>query len=80
MKLLEVNVGRLDRLVRIAIGGSVVMYAAGLVPTPLNFLAILLGLIVLGTGLMGTCGLYSLLGVNSIGVTKAPAAKKSRRK
>lgn len=80
MKLFEMNVGRLDRLVRIAIGGSVVIYGAALLAMPLNLVAIAAGLILLATGLMGTCTLYSLLGINTGGKAAAAPAKKARKK
>jgi len=67
---MDVNVGHLDSLIRIAIGGSVVIYAAGLVSTPLNFLAMALSLIVLATGLTGIDPVYSLLGLNSAEKTR----------
>ena len=63
--MFELNVGRMDSLLRIVIGGSVVIYAAGLLATPLNFAAIALSLYVLASGLMGTDLLYSILSMTS---------------
>ncbi len=74
--MFELNVGHMDSLLRIAIGGSVVIYAAGLVSTPLNFVAIVLSLIVLGSGLTGTCPIYSLFDITS--AERTPALKKKR--
>lgn len=72
--MFEINVGHLDSMLRIAIGGSVVIYGAGLVNTPLNFVAIVISLIILATGLMGTSPLYSILGITS--AEKTPAMKR----
>jgi hypothetical protein len=84
MALLETNVGRMDRLVRIAVGGSLVIYGAGLpklAPPPYNFLVIAVGLVILATGLLGTCALYSVLGIDTGGKSAPSApARKSRRK
>jgi len=67
MKIGEKNVGMADRVVRIIIG--LVLIAAfllNLVPAPWSYLVLLIGLIALVTGAVGTCALYSLLGMNTL--------------
>ena len=66
MKIGEKNVGMLDRIARIIIGlalfGFGLLYAA----SPWSYIVMLLGLIALATGALGTCGIYSLLGINTL--------------
>lgn len=57
------NIGVVDRIVRIVIGiGLLGLYGA--LEPPLRYLT-LLGLIPLGTGLLGTCPLYTWLGIST---------------
>jgi hypothetical protein len=57
------NVGVVDRIIRILIGiGLLGLYGA--LEPPLRYLT-LLGLIPLGTGLLGTCPLYTWLGIST---------------
>ena len=68
MKIGEKNVGMIDRVVRIILG--IVLIAAfvlNMVAAPWSYLVALIGLIALVTGAVGTCGLYSLLGINTRG-------------
>lgn len=68
---MESNVGSLDSTVRVAVGAvagtASLAILGGAVPgTPL--VALVLGVVavaLLATGLLGTCGLYSLLGVDT---------------
>ena len=58
------NVGTLDRVIRIAVGLALI---AGFFLNPeasLRWLY-LVGVVPLATGIFGTCGLYSLIGVNT---------------
>ncbi len=66
MKLFEKNVGQVDRIVRIVIGVAL-LAAAYLWQTDVIVRGIvgLVGLVALFTGIMGTCTLYSLIGVNT---------------
>jgi hypothetical protein len=58
------NVGTVDRIIRIVIGiGLLGLYGA--LGPPLRYLT-LIGLIPLGTGLLGTCPLYTLFGVSTV--------------
>ena len=61
------NEGMLDRLLRVALG--VVLIALVFVgpQTPWGWI----GVIPLVTGLVGTCPLYSVLGMNTCGVKKS---------
>jgi hypothetical protein len=68
MKIGEKNVGMIDRVVRIILG--IVLLAAfvlNMVPAPWSYLVVLIGLIALVTGAVGTCPLYSILGLNTLG-------------
>ena len=62
--MLARNVGTIDRAVRILVGLALI---AGFFLNPeasLRWLY-LLGIIPLATGLMGSCGLYTVLGINT---------------
>jgi energy-converting hydrogenase Eha subunit H len=62
------NVGMIDRGVRIIIGIVLIAaFALGWVAAPWSYLVALIGLIALITGAVGTCALYSLLGMNTLG-------------
>jgi hypothetical protein len=58
---MKTNVGGIDRILRIALGGGLIAWAAAFDGPALAYL----GVIPLLTGVVGTCGLYSLLGVNT---------------
>ncbi|MCS7152500.1 MAG: DUF2892 domain-containing protein [Bacteroidia bacterium] len=60
MKLTE-NVGRIDKVIRILAGAALV--GAGIY-TSMWWLAIIGGILLL-TGLVGRCGVYYLLGINT---------------
>jgi hypothetical protein len=64
----EKNVGMMDRVLRI-IAGIVLLgvFALGVVAAPWSYLVALIGLIALVTGAIGTCALYSLIGMNTVG-------------
>jgi hypothetical protein len=68
LKIGEKNVGMIDRVVRIIIGIVLIAaFALGWVAAPWSYLVVLIGLIALVTGAVGTCALYSLLGMNTLG-------------
>jgi vacuolar-type H+-ATPase subunit H len=69
---LELNVGKQDRNIRIAIGG--LLAVIGLWKA--SFLLTLIGVIIIGTGLIRFCGLYKLLGINT--ATKDEATNPSQ--
>jgi len=63
------NVGPIDRAARIIVGLALI---AGFFLNPeasLRWLY-LIGIVPLATGLLGSCGLYSLLGINTCGLRK----------
>ena len=68
MKIGEKNVGVIDRVVRIIIGIVLIgVSALNIVAAPWSYLVVLIGLVALVTGALGTCGLYSLFGMNTLG-------------
>ena len=68
MKIGEKNVGMIDRVIRI-IFGIILMYlfVGNMVAAPWSYLVALIGLILLVTGIVGTCAIYSILGMNTLG-------------
>jgi hypothetical protein len=68
LKIGEKNVGMIDRVVRIIIGIVLIaVFALNMVAAPWSYLVALIGLIALITGAVGTCALYSLLNMNTLG-------------
>ncbi|KAB7615911.1 DUF2892 domain-containing protein [Amylibacter sp. SFDW26] len=63
------NVGTLDRIIRV-ISGLALLAAFFLNPEASMRLLYLIGIIPLVTGLMGNCGLYSLIGVSTCPIKK----------
>lgn len=70
------NVGGLDRSLRLVIGAAII--ALGYVKC--IWWLVLIGVIVFLTGVIGWCGLYALLGINTSKKVKNPTAKKSKSK
>ena len=67
MKLFEKNVGNPDRAVRVVLGLALLYYSFTALAAPPIYVGIIIAAILLFTGLMGTCTLYSLLGMNTLG-------------
>lgn len=68
MKIGEKNVGTIDRVVRIIVGIALLaVFALNMVAAPWSYLIALIGVIALVTGAVGTCALYSLIGLNTAG-------------
>jgi Inner membrane protein YgaP-like, transmembrane domain len=68
MKIGEKNVGMIDRVIRIILGIILLyLFAVNMVAAPWSYLVILIGLILLITGIIGTCPLYSMIGMNTLG-------------
>jgi hypothetical protein len=64
----EKNVGMIDRVVRIIVGIALLAgFALNMVAAPLSYLVVLIGIIALVTGVIGTCPAYSLIGINTLG-------------
>lgn len=64
--MLAKNIGSVDKVVRIVAG--IVLLGLG-IAGPLGWWG-LLGLIPLGTALLNTCPLYTILGVNTCGIRR----------
>lgn len=63
------NVGTIDRVVRVVFGLALIAGFFLNAEASLRWLY-LLGVIPLATGVLGTCALYSLIGVNTCGTRK----------
>jgi uncharacterized membrane protein HdeD (DUF308 family) len=70
MKLMEKNVGKTDRIVRLVLGVAAVAGGYLALAAPLSYVVMLVGIILIGTGALGTCALYSLIGMNTCEVKK----------
>lgn len=80
MKLFAKNVGMVDRVLRIIVGFALLGYGAKFFEMPWNAVAIVVGFIIAATGALGTCAVYSLLGINTAGQKKGAAAPRKARK
>jgi len=68
LKIGEKNVGMIDRVVRIILGIVLIgVFVLNMVAAPWSYLVALIGLIALVTGAVGTCPLYSIIGLNTLG-------------
>lgn len=61
---MEKNVGSIDRIIRIVVGIVLLLWGVGNGGL-LGWIAVILGLIVLLTGILGWCWLYKLLKINT---------------
>jgi uncharacterized membrane protein HdeD (DUF308 family) len=59
--LLKYNTGKIDRIIRIIVGVILVGNVFTGLQTPLGWI----GVILIVTGIFGTCPVYSLLGINT---------------
>jgi len=67
MKIGEKNVGMIDRAIRIIFGIILLyLFAGNIVAAPWSYLVALIGIILLVTGAVGTCLLYSMLGMSTL--------------
>ena len=66
MKLGEKNVGAVDRVIRIILGIILIYVGWGWLHGIPKGIVYLIGLILIVTGILGTCLLYSLLGTNTL--------------
>jgi len=67
MKIGEKNVGMIDRVVRIILGiVLLIVFLMNMVAAPWSYIVALIGLIALVTGAVGTCALYSILGMDTL--------------
>jgi hypothetical protein len=70
---MQKNVGTIDRAIR-ALAGLVLLavYFTGGVQGTLGIVALVAGIVMLGTATIGWCPPYSLLGINTCGVKQDP--------
>lgn len=61
---MEKNVGSIDRIIRIVVGIVLLLWGLGSGGL-LGWIAVIIGLIALLTGILGTCWLYKLLKINT---------------
>jgi hypothetical protein len=59
--LFKSNTGKIDRIVRVVVGALLVGNVFTGLQTPVGWI----GLVLIVTGLFGTCPVYSLLGINT---------------
>ena len=65
------NVGGIDRVLRIVVGLALVAWFFVDQGTGFWHWAKLIGIVPLATGLMGSCALYSMLGVSTCAIKRA---------
>ena len=69
---MKTNVGTIDKVIRIALAiVFAVLYFTGTVTGTLGIILLVLGGVFLLTSLMGTCPLYSIVGISTCPVKKA---------
>lgn len=65
------NVGSVDRVIRAVVGiVAIAAYLMGALQGTIGIVALVIGIVLLGTAAMGWCPPYSLLGINSCNVKK----------
>ena len=73
------NVGMIDRIFRVVFGIAFITGALIYLAPPVSYLLLLLGAILVLTGLLGKCPAYSVLGINTCGgmcdLKKMPKSK-----
>jgi hypothetical protein len=69
---MKTNVGTIDKVIRISMAiVFAVLYFTGTVTGTLGIILLVLGGVFLLTSLMGTCPLYSIVGISTCPVKKA---------
>ncbi len=64
---MKMNIGKLDRLIRIIIGGALFLaFLNGTFTGPVAIAALVVCAIMMLTAIMGTCPLYSWMGWNTL--------------
>lgn len=70
---MQKNVGSIDRGIRALVGIVLLaVYFLGAVGGTLGIVALVAGIVLLGTAAIGWCPPYSLLGINTCGVKQDP--------
>jgi hypothetical protein len=63
------NVGTIDRAIRAIVGiVAIALFATNTLQGTVGIIAIVVGVVMLGTAALGWCPPYALLGINSCGV------------
>lgn len=63
------NVGTIDRAIRAIVGiVAIALFATNTLQGTVGIIAIVVGVVMLGTAAIGWCPPYALLGINSCGV------------
>lgn len=66
---MQKNVGSIDRAIRALVGIALLaVYFLGALQGTLGIVALVVGIVMLGTAAMGWCPPYALLGINTCGV------------
>jgi hypothetical protein len=69
--LFKDNTGKIDRIIRIVVGVLLVGNVFTGIQTPIGWI----GLILIVTGIFGTCPVYSLLGINTKSLSEKAGLK-----
>lgn len=69
--MFKTNVGGIDRVVRILAGIALLAWWYFAPGMGLRWIPLVLGIIALATGILSTCPLYSILGLNTCPLKKA---------
>jgi len=64
---MAVNMGSIDRILRIVVGVALIAWALGLIPGMAPSVWGWVGLVPLGTALIGNCPAYSIFGISTCG-------------
>jgi len=64
---MAVNMGSIDRILRIVVGVALIAWALGLIPGMAPSVGGWVGLVPLGTDLIGNCPAYSIFGISTCG-------------
>jgi hypothetical protein len=66
------NVGTIDRAIRGLVGlVAIALFATGVVEGTIGIIALVVGVVMLGTAAIGWCPPYALLGINTCGIKSA---------
>ncbi len=82
LKLFEKNVGKTDKMIRLILG-IVALVGAYLTQPIVSYVLGLIGVILIFTAIIGSCTLYTILGINtnkSSKENKTTTEKKSKKK
>ncbi len=63
--MFKTNEGNIDRIVRVAVGVAALVVFFMNQGTPLGWVALVVAVLGLFTGLVGWCALYSIFGINT---------------